>query len=88
MKRFWFVFDFMNYRTIPPGLVIGCGITAINYSDAISLLEQIVFKGAEFPPIREVIEDVNIDTLDSGHVLPNMNPPNIRGIWFPKGYEK
>jgi hypothetical protein len=21
--------------------------------------------------------------LDQGHVIPNMGPPNLRGVWFP-----
>jgi hypothetical protein len=25
--------------------------------------------------------------LDQGHVIPNMAPPNWRGIWYPKGFD-
>jgi hypothetical protein len=30
-----------------------------------------------------VTEDVDIQTLDQGHVLPNMGVPSERGVWFP-----
>ena len=40
------------------------------------------------PKAREVLPDVNVADLDQGHVVPNMNPPNWRGIWFPKGYDR
>ena len=25
--------------------------------------------------------------LDQGHVIPNMAPPDWRGIWYPKGFD-
>jgi hypothetical protein len=33
-----------------------------------------------------VIEDVDVTTLDANHVLPNMMPPSVRGVWYPIGY--
>jgi hypothetical protein len=87
MKRFWFQFEFDNQTNIPAGLSIGCGITAFDYSDAINILEQKIFKNKKVPHIKKLTEDIDISTLDSGHVLPNMNVPNLRGIWFPMGYE-
>lgn len=39
------------------------------------------------PEIKSGTEDVEIRTLDIGCVIPNMNPPIYRGIWFPLGYE-
>ena len=40
----------------------------------------------ELPTIAVLIEDVDVSTLDAGHVLPNMSPPVRRGVWFPLGY--
>jgi len=45
-----------------------------------------VFKGPLPFPVASSIEDVDIRTLDQGHVIPNMLPPSWRGIWFPLGY--
>lgn len=36
----------------------------------------------EVPPIKEVVEDVDVSTSDD-HVRPNMHPPNWRGLWYP-----
>lgn len=40
-----------------------------------------------FPPeaiFLGVVPDVDVRTLDEGHVIPNMGPPAIRGVWYPK----
>jgi hypothetical protein len=38
--------------------------------------------GAAVPQPARVVEDVDVSTLDAGHVLPNMRAPNERGVWF------
>ena len=67
-------------------LNIGCGITAHDYEDAIALLRDRVFKRRAFTVMAYTI-DIDIDSLDAGHVLPNMGDVTSRGIWFPLGYE-
>lgn len=83
MHRYWFEFDDNN---LPYGIKIGCGVTAYNNEDALYLLKEKVFKGATLPKFKNMFENVDVSTLDAGHVLPNMSPPNIRGVWFPLGY--
>ena len=61
-------------------------MTAFNLEDARSLLESQVFGGPLPFPIASTVEDVDVRTLDTGHVLPNMLPPNRRGVWFPAGF--
>ena len=61
-------------------------MTAYDYTDALKLLKDKIFVGREMPDIAEVIEDVDVSILDKNHVIPNMEAPVIRGIWFPKGY--
>ena len=29
------------------------------------------------------VEDIDIRELDQNHVVPNMAPVNLRGVWFP-----
>ena len=53
---------------------------------AISILKRTVYKDLEFPEIESVIEDVDISALDQKHVIPNMEPPVWRGVWFPSGF--
>ncbi|MEO6303787.1 MAG: hypothetical protein ABIP51_11515 [Bacteroidia bacterium] len=85
--RFWFKFD-NNTNLVPLGLVCGCGITAFNYDDALNIMKEKIFKEENIPEIIIKIENVDICTLDQGHVVPNMYSPNYRGIWFPIGYHE
>ena len=85
LTRYWIRFD----RPVaePAALLApGFGVTAYTLDDALRLLRIRVFGDRPVPPIRDVIEDVDVASLDPGHVLPNMLPPNWRGIWFPLGY--
>ena len=71
LRRFWF-----NTRR-----GAGLGVTAYSLGDARAILEeQSLTSGVE---IIGVIEDVDVAQLDQGHVIPNMGPPNFRGVWFP-----
>ena len=85
MKRYWFEFDLETFDLSPYPFVLGlgCGITAYGFDDAISILEKKVFTSTPIPDIKKFIEDVNINDLDQGHVIPNMRSPRERGIWFP-----
>jgi hypothetical protein len=86
MKRYWFEFEIEKNKVFeyPVGINLGCGITAINYEDAIDILKTSFFSEIEMPKIIKVIENVNINELDQTHVIPNMNPPIYRGVWFPR----
>jgi hypothetical protein len=87
LRRFWFEFDDAAFLRAPSVLGLGCGVTAWTEHDALVLLQQRVFHEAPMPRIKGIIHDVDVSTLDAGHVLPNMLPPNRRGIWFPQGYD-
>lgn len=86
-KRFWFEFEVENAFVVPPGIAIGCGVTALDYFDALKIMDEKVFTHISRPKFKKVIENVDIRTLDQGHVIPNMRPPVYRGVWFPMGYE-
>lgn len=53
-----------------------------NYDDAIKILDEKIFVTTRRPPFKRVVEDVDICTLDQGHVIPNMKPPIYRGVWL------
>jgi hypothetical protein len=80
LKRYWFTFA---RQAQPSPLNIGCGVTAPSREDAVTIMKETVFVGRALPHILDVVENVDISTLDQGHVIPNMGPPNIRGVWFP-----
>jgi len=72
LRRFWFA----------RAQGFGFGVTAYSLEDARHLLAQAVGSN-EYESIR-IIEDVDIRDLDQGHVIPNMGPPNLRGVWYPR----
>jgi hypothetical protein len=69
-----------------------CGVTAFTLDDALYLVSKQVCDGRSLPPVRTIIEDVNLATLDPGHVRPHIGVPIFRGVWFPRvdsqGYRK
>lgn len=82
--RFWFTFE--SSSTLPPVIKLGCGITAYNFDDALALLRQKICLNGKEIIIKNCIENIDLTTLDQNHVLPNILPPNFRGIWYPLGY--
>src|SRR5262249_57474741 len=86
LHRYWIRFDDPHRLTHPLGLGLGCGVTAFDLDDVIGLLERDVFKGPMPFRIASSTEDMDVTTLDQGHVIPNMLPPDRRGVWYPMGY--
>ena len=86
LTRYWIEFDRGGAVQLPVGVSLGVGVTAVTRDDALSLVRNQVFDGGELPPIAALAEDADVSTLDERHVLPNMEAPNRRGIWFPRGY--
>lgn len=86
MIRYWIEFQFDNYALIPAGTRMGCGVTALNYEDALQLVSEKLFRDGPMASIKCLVEDIDVSTLDAGHILSNMGLPNVRGIWFPLGY--
>jgi hypothetical protein len=87
MHRYWFKFELTMADPHPSGVLLGCGVTAYSKDDAIELMKERVFTKFPLPAIKSVQEDVDVSTLDRGHVLPNMGNVLQRGIWFPIGYD-
>ena len=87
MKRYWFEFNIKSAFEFPPGVGHGCGVTAYDYNDAIRILDEKVFHIIKRPPFKNVIENVDISTLDQGHVISNMKAPIYYGVRFPLGYD-
>lgn len=59
-------------------------VSLLDLGDAMSLIRSVALGGDALPPVAEVIEDVEVQALDEGHVLPNMGDPTLRGVWYPR----
>jgi hypothetical protein len=77
LRRFWF--------RLEGSRELGYGVTAWTEEDAAFLIRYFFFKGGPLPKAI-VTADVDVPTLDAGHVLPNMESPNWRGVWYPRGF--
>jgi hypothetical protein len=84
---YWLQFE---GSAIEIGIPSACGVTAWTEEDAVALLRAGPFRGKGLPTIAAVTVDVDVDvdvfTLDEGHVLPNMEAPDRRDIWYPRGF--
>lgn len=84
LKRFWFKFALLSPAD---ALNLGCGVTADDEEDARKIVRDCVFGRYSPRRIDAVIENVDVATLDAGHVKPNMGDPTVYGVWFPLGVD-
>ncbi len=80
LHRYWFTFE---QSASPSVLNLGCGVTAFDGKDAQKLVEDRVFPVFGARTIVSVAEDIDVQTIEEGHVRPNMGSPVVRGVWFP-----
>ncbi len=73
LRRFWF----------PVPGHIGIGVTAHSRAEAEKLAESAAAQMGWSFSTSGTVEDVDVRDLDQGHVIPNMTPPNLRGVWYP-----
>tara|TARA_R110002049_G_scaffold1062_1_gene7947 strand:+ start:4392 stop:4637 length:246 start_codon:yes stop_codon:yes gene_type:complete len=73
LRRFWFDTE--------KGL--GVGVTAYDRNDAESIVRENQLAMSFRPNFQECVEDIDVQKLDQGHVIPNMGVVVDRGIWFP-----
>jgi hypothetical protein len=82
LRRYWIEF--------PTGSMLSAlryGVTAIDLTDALILIrgwESQFRRGGALPDPTVVIEDVDVGSLDPGHVAHSIAPPVWRGVWFPR----
>lgn len=87
LRRYWFEFGHSLSDRPPPGTLLGCGVTAYDDADAAKLIEERVFGQGRMPAVVRMTRDVDVSTLDRGHVQTSMGNVFVRGIWFPLGYQ-
>jgi hypothetical protein len=86
LHRFWIELE----SSVDGPSRLAYGVTAFDEADALAILRHFAYedRADEMPAVAKIVADVNVEDLDPGHVRPNMNPPNWRGIWFPKGLDR
>ncbi|HKT12770.1 MAG TPA: hypothetical protein VJW77_13185 [Terriglobia bacterium] len=84
LRKYWFEFDLSQSPAPTAGPEPCCGVTAYDYEDALALLKENVFREGDLPPIRNVVEDIDISALDEKRVRSKIGIPVFRGVWFPE----
>ena len=74
LRRYWFPMDRQ----------FGIGVTAFSEAEARSLAEETKAQYAFSGEVGPVVVDIDVSTLDANHVLPNIGPPVIHGVWYPQ----
>jgi hypothetical protein len=74
LTRFWF----------PLSRGVGIGVTASSDEEALRFAEDVRQEFFPDATIGRPIRDIDVSTLDAGHVLPNIGPSNVRGVWYPR----
>lgn len=73
LRRYWF-------RTSSS---TGFGVTAFSRTDAEELLAAAGLMAYVVRDLEEVVEDVDVSTLDQSHIWRHMGPTLFRGVWYP-----
>jgi len=72
---------------VPPGdqCPLGFGVTAWSLHDALHIIRALGYERylPEDCSMLSVREGVMVAELDQQHVVPNMGPIAVRGMWFP-----
>lgn len=74
LTRYWFITN-IQYNF---------GVTACFIDDAKKLINEANKTFRLKFEIIEIIENIDISTLDENHFLPNIGAPNFRGVWYPR----
>jgi hypothetical protein len=82
LKRYWLILS-PDDKFGPRNL----GVTAFSSGQAISLLkEALTNMGATYSKDvidkAEIVENIDVRTLDQNHVLPNIGVVSRQGVWF------
>ena len=72
LRRFWFQVD----------VGLGIGVTEFSEAEARALAESEARRLGR--RIISCTPDIDVSTLDPRHVLPNLGPSAVRGIWYPR----
>jgi hypothetical protein len=72
LSRFWF----------PVAGHFGIGVTAFTLDEATRLATE-VSERYSWGRLGTPVKDIDIRGLDQTHVIPNMGPSSVRGVWYP-----
>lgn len=66
-----------------PHDLLGYGVTAFSLSDAFSIIQSFGYQLPDDLSLLHITEDICVAALDDSHVVHNMGPIVVRGLWYP-----
>lgn len=75
LQRFWF----------PASVGLGIGVTAWSIEEAKKFANIALMSLPTVAKLGEPVIGVDIRNLDQRHVIPNMLPCNLHGVWYLAG---
>jgi hypothetical protein len=76
LKPFWIV-------SPDPHGPLGFGVTAFSLEEALQIIRDAGYLVPENTTLLRVEENVKVSDIDERHVVKNMGPIVVRGIWYP-----
>lgn len=75
----------ISFWIVPPEKhgPLGFGVTAFSLGDAFQIVQHAGFKLPEDRSTLQIREGVRVADLDEPHVIKNMGPIVVRGLWYP-----
>ncbi len=77
--RDWFQVD-EDEVSAPPRAF---GVTAASLDAALAIVRAIAYGGQPLPPVRRVVEDVDLAMLTMYNMSPGILRPGQAGMWYP-----
>jgi hypothetical protein len=62
---------------------LGFGVTAFSLNDAFQIIQDAGFKLPDDRSVLRITEGIKVSDLDQPHVVKNMGPIVVRGMWYP-----
>jgi hypothetical protein len=75
----------ISFWIVPPSKhgQLGFGVTAFSLNDAFQIIQDAGFELPEDKNTLRIRENIKISDLDQRHVVTNMGPIVVRGMWYP-----
>jgi hypothetical protein len=78
-------FILIPFWIVPPSNhgPLGFGVTAYSLADALHIIESAGYSLPDDRSTLRVTEQIQVSNLEEPHVVRNMGPIVVRGIWYP-----
>jgi hypothetical protein len=75
----------ISFWIVPPDKhgPLGFGVTAFSLNDAFQIIQDAGFRLPEDRNTLQIKEGIKVSDLDHRHVVMNMGPIVVRGMWYP-----